>query len=167
MILMTAVLVTPPDVAVTVAVEGPFGVDMFADVQPTIVAVAIASRISARYAGRTRGIASLPRSVAIMSSRPANAAAMDHGCTGIHGTSRRGAGGTNAVVAIINVVLPFRVPANIFAGFMVHFAPVRLAGNTQVKFTSAGNGAFAGVVVRLMTTLADMPPVIPTVPAVA
>ena len=70
-------------------------------------------------------------------------------------------------MAIINVVLPFTVPAKIFAGFIVHFAPVRPAGNTQVKFTSAGNGAFAGVVARLITTLADIPPVTPTVPAVA
>ena len=84
--LMVAVLVTPPDVAVTVAVEGPFGVDMFADEQPTIVAVAIATRISARYAGRTRMTASLPRSAARMNRSAANVAAMGQGCTGVHGS---------------------------------------------------------------------------------
>jgi hypothetical protein len=98
---------------------------------------------------------------------PARIVSVVHGKYGVQGSRRLEDGGAFAVVVIVSTVEPFTLPAAIFVGFSAQVAPESPAGTAHVKFTSAGNGELAGVVVKFNVTVAGAPAVTVTLPEVA
>lgn len=132
---------TPPEVAVTVTVEGPVGVASELDVvQPSNPAPAINSRARVRYAGRARKCRNrcCPASQSAIS--PTSPVIATHGKYGADGSRRGEVGGRLDVVVIVSTVEPFTVPAAIVAGFSEQPAPVRPEATAQVNVMVAGNG---------------------------
>ena len=160
-------LATPPDVAVTVTLDGPFCVDIMAVEQPTNPAEVITSNASARYTGRPRKAAIRCCFVSQRIAIPARAVTGIRGMNGVHGSCRREDGGRLAVVEIVSTVeAPLGLPFVMVVGFSAQVAPESPAGNAQVRVTSAGK-AMAGVVVTFNVTVAGVPAVTETVPVVA
>lgn len=70
------------------------------------------------------------------------------------------------IALIETVVLPDVAPAAIVVGLAAHVAPVSIDGSAHVIVIADGNGAFAGVLVKSIFTIAGVPAVTVIVPAV-
>jgi hypothetical protein len=67
---------------------------------------------------------------------------------------------------IVMVVLPDVAPAAIVVGLAAHVAPVSICGSVHVIVIVEGKGAFAGVLVKSILTVAGVPAVTVIVPEV-
>lgn len=63
-------------------------------------------------------------------------------------------------------MLPDVAPAAIVVGLAAHVAPVSICGRVHVIVIADGNGAFAGVLVKSIFTIAGVPAVTVIVPVV-
>lgn len=169
LMLIVVVLETTPEVAITVMVLAPFGVDIdFGDeLHPATPTPMINTTRTGARTGRLGN--------STVFGRPARRITRSHRITaeksqiscGPQGFVRLGNGSMFAVVEMVSVVLPDVLPTDVFAGLREQVAPVSDEGAEQLYCTSAGKAVAAGVVVRFRVTLLGVPAVICTVPALA
>ena len=70
------------------------------------------------------------------------------------------------IALIVIVVLPEVAPAAIVVGLAAHVAPESICGSVHVMVIADGKGAFAGVLVKSILTVAGVPAVTVIVPEV-
>jgi hypothetical protein len=136
--LIVVIFATPLDVAVTVILDAPLGVDELipAVVQPTTPPTVINKSARVAYPTRPCNGANLWRVAMNIARSPAKAVAVVHGKYGVQGLRRCGDGGKFAVVVIIRTVFAFAVPPvvplEVSPGRTEQVVPDSAAGTVQV-----------------------------------